>query len=432
MRLTATLAAGALVATAVTTLGLASPASAADPAAGPTLSWGVSPYLATKFASHTTSDGAGEDANGIVFGGGEGVADPVAGTFSLDYDGTVTYDYGVAGVSVTFSDPSVELHEAGDGVVTADVSWTGPSGSGTAHVPVTRFDEATWDDAALQATPDWAGVIPADSPAAAAAGIPAGKPVNGESWSPELLTALPSDVKAFFYSSGSNPASDALKAPAAFTAESTGGPAVVATTAYAAKAVTVDVSGTGFSAVTEPGDMGIYVGLAPSGGLPDTDSQEDMDKFADSEWVTPAQMPDGSWSVTLDPATSDLDFGADYSIYTWQAHTHSNPSQDTETPVDLDWSKLQTATKLKLDLAKAPTTKKGGTLAVDAGKATGKVTVALTRGKKAGLKKTATLENGRVNVALPKLAKGTWTATVAYPGGGAYKAAKKSLSFTVR
>ena len=171
--------------------------------------------------------------------------------------------------------------------------------------------------------------------------------------------------------------------------------------------------------------------MSPAGGMPG-DSQEDMDEFADAEWVTPAQMPDGSWSVTLDPATADLDFGTDYAIYTWQAHTHSNPSQDTETPVAIDWAKLKATVALKVVLAKKPTTTKGGKLAVDAGDATGKVTARLTKAGKAGPSRTARLRGGDATVALPKLATGRWKVTVRYAGDEQHRADVASLSFRVR
>lgn len=421
---------------------VAAPAGAAAPAAGQ-LAWEISQQFDDHLSTHELADGATEAEDGVItFPGGTGTLDPATGAGTVQYDGAVTgaFVMGVAQYQVTIAEPAVTVEEDGDGQITALVSASniasvmGPAAStDPKRVVVTTFDaDGGWPTGTLTATPHWAGVLP-EGPGSVALGIGSGKPVEGKAFAPSFLGQITPGVRAHFYGSGS--ASDPKKAPAAFTAAApavAADPQVTATTSYADAAVTIAVSGTGFTAVTQPGDMGIYVGLAPAGGMPG-DSQEDMDEFADAEWVTPAQMPDGSWSVTLDPSTADLKRGTDYAIYTWQAHTHSNPSQDTETPVTIDWSKLRAPVSLKVALTKKPTSAKAGKVAIDLGSGTtGKVLVTLRKGSKTEVDTSAKLRNGTAAVRLPKVAKGKHRLTVRYLGTPAFQPATKSLTFRVR
>jgi hypothetical protein len=129
------------------------------------------------------------------------------------------------------------------------------------------------------------------------------------------------------------------------TAHADGSPSVTSTISAASPTagVTYTVDGTGFTAVTNPGDAGVYVGLAPSGGLPDVSSPAGMSAFAGVAYVSPAGMPGGAFEAEVDAPTDKLDTGTSYSLYTWQAHTHSNTSQDTETPVTLPLAQLAAA-----------------------------------------------------------------------------------------
>lgn len=396
----------ALAALTLATAGLtglaAQPATAASDA---TLTWSFSDYLSRNvngvgFTSHEASGGATSTGDEVVFSGGEGTGSLAGGDLHLTYDGTVTYTWQP---SITFSNPEVVV-EGGNGKILADVSWAVPATGSADDVVLTTFDPATAvvTGDSFTATPRWADA--------------------GSSWSPELLAALPDIVDAYFHATGST--NDARKAPASFTSAATAqasGPAVAAQPAYAGGAVTIDVDGTGFTAVTQPGDMGVYAVLAPAGKFPETDDFEDQEKVADAEWISPAQMPDGSFSVTLDPPSNVLDPSKEYAVYTWQAHTHSNPSQDTETPVTIDWSKVGSASNLKV-------TSKPGKLLVSNGTAAGKVTVKLTKGKVSKAAK-ATMANGTATVKLPKLTKGTWKAKVTYvPSNAGYRPATKTLT----
>lgn len=204
------------------------------------------------------------------------------------------------------------------------------------------------------------------------------------------------------------------------------GPSVeVATidTSYAG-GLELSVSGTGFTAVTNPGDAGVYVGLAPSGGLPETDDQEDMDKFAAAAWVMPHQMADGTFTVDLVAPTDKLVRGTDYSVYTWQAHSHSNTTQDTETPVSIDWDALRAPTTVKGSVAEKPTSSTSGRLRVTvagaqgSGTPRGTIEVDLVRNGMVKDSLSKRLKGGRATLALPKLAKGEWRIKVRYLGSG--------------
>jgi len=446
----AILAAGAVASTSL--MFIAAPAQAADttPAAGAKFSWSFSDYLGSVFTGHEATGGAVVSGTGVVFGGGTGTGSVGAGTFDVKYQGSAAFEW--HGVTLTFSSPEVVV-AAGEGKVEADVAWAipaqGPSpaiNGSAADVVLTTFATAgaTWNATSLAATPRWAGVLPPNTPASAAAGMAAGKPVNGEAWAPELLTALPASTRGYFFSSGANPDSDAKKAPAAFTAEAPV-PTVAATPSYANQSVSIKADGTGFTGTdNNPGDDGVYVGLAPAGGLPATATQADMDKFIDAEWIPASALGTGSFSRTLSAAATALTKGTAYSVYTWRAHSHSSTSQDTETPVTIDWSKLtvapapplKAATTLTAKVAKKPTTAKGGTLAVTlkagGGKPAGKVTVKLTSKGKKAVTRTANAKNGKVSVKLPKLKAGTWKATVVYAGSDDFTSAKKVVSFKVK
>lgn len=392
----------------------AQPASAAD---DQTLQWGLSQYLNEHLTEQSFTDGATEAADGVVtFVGGVTSGD------TTTYRGSARYSF--AGLySFTFSDVALTVDDAGDGTIAADVAWTSPSGPGSlADVVVTTFStEDDASDGALTATPDWLGVAPANA-------YGAGKPVDGASWAVGFVSALPSTISPTFYASGSNPTSDAKKFPAAFTAAvdaQQAVPEVAVQSSYEGGSVLVEVDGTGFDGGTPPIDDGVYVALAPAGDFPETDDFEDQEKVADAEWVPAAAMLDGTFSVTLNPENQYLDPSKQYAVYTWQAHAHSNPSQDTETAVSIDWSKVGSASNLKV-------TAKPGKLLVANGTAAGKVTVKLTKGKVTKSAK-ATMTAGKATVKLPKLAKGTWKATATFaPSNAAYWSAKKSITLKVK
>jgi hypothetical protein len=101
------------------------------------------------------------------------------------------------------------------------------------------------------------------------------------------------------------------------------------------------------------------------------------------------------------------------------------------TPVTTPKVTLAKVRKVKSVVVKAPTVRKGGTYKVSisvpkgASAASGKVTIKLRKG---AVTKTVTgrLSRGAATVKLPKLAKGTWKVTIAWPGDARY--AKVSAS----
>ena len=440
-----TLAASAAV------VGLAAPAHA--DAAAPVLSWEISPRFDDHLSTHTLSDGASEDEDGVVsFPLVAADLDPATGAGTLTYDGSVKGAFAMMGTeyySVTLADPAVSVAEDGSGSLTAVVSAANAAsqqGEAAATDPtrvlVTTFADAAWTPTSglstLQATPDWAGVLPAGSPAALALGLSETQPVDGQSFAPEFLAQLTPGVRAHFYASGSGSGSDATKQPSAFAAEAAGPQVAVSTSSATPDALVLDVDGSGFTGVTNPGDDGVYVGLAPAGGLPDTDSQEDQDAFAAAAWVPAAQMTDGTIDVTLTADPADLDAQRDYSVYTWQAHAHSNTSQDTETEVAIDWAALglaDVASTTTVKVKKEPTTKRRGVILAkvtgEAGKATGKAVVTAKKGGKTK-KVTKAVTRGKARVTLPKLSRGKWKVVVVFKPSDTYARSTDRLTLKVR
>lgn len=444
-RLAAGLLAGALAATG---LGLATgaPAQADEPASS--LAWEVSSYFDTHLGTHTLDGGTTEDGDGVItFPGGSGTYNPDTGAGVVSYDGSVTGAF-VAGPTeyyrVTIAEPQVQTYADGSGRITAVVSASnietaqGPAASTSpTRVVVTTFTGG-WDDGTLAATPDWAGVLPADSAQATALGIGAGKPVDGKAFAPSFLGQVTPGVRALFYASGSG--SDPNKAPAGFTAH--GGAATPAVTARIAGAayeagVDVTVDGTGFSAATQPGDAGVYVGVAEAGGLPDVSSPAGMDGFVAATWVPASGVVDGAISAALNLPTQDLVRGTDYAVYTWQAHSHSTTSQDTQTALSIDWDALRAPATVSATLTKAPRPDRRGTLKATVkgpqgtAKPTGKVTVTVLHKGKQVKVLSARLDRGRTTFTLPKLDRGRVKLKVAYLGSKSSLPGRTTVRFKI-
>ncbi len=450
-------AALALVGGAFAVVTAAAPAQAV---AVPALNWQVSQQFKDHLSTRTLGDGATESADGVVaFPRGVGSYNPANGAATVAYQGSVKGAFVNAGTehySVTIEDPTVVVDGAGMGSISAVVSAANAAGMGNQasatepkRVVVTTFTATGgWKGETLSATPNWAGVLPAGSAEATALGIPTGQPVEGKAFAPSFLTQLTPGLRSHFYASGS--ASDPKKAPAALTA--TANP--ISTTASVTKAsaadgVSIAVAGSGFSALTNPGDQGVYVGLAPSGGLPNVSSQAGMGAFVASDWVAGTRISaSGTFASTLVAPTAKLDPTKSYSVYTWRAHTHSTVSQDTETAVTINWAALAkpavTTTKTQAKVKKKPTTKRAGKLVVkvsgaDAISGKAKVVVkGITGAKKASkkgpkkIKRTVAVKNGKAVVKLPKLAVGRYQVSVRFLGGSDVAASKGVTKFRVK
>ncbi len=456
LRRLAILAAGAMASTVLVGVADAAVPTAPTAATG-SFNWKVSTTFDTAFATHELAGGVTESADGVVsFPALSSTVDPVTGAGTVQYDGSVKGSFVFSGALqywVKIEDPAVTVDADGEGRITAQVSGWNLAGNGSpeestspARVVVTTFDAADrWSTRSIAATPDWAGVLAAGTPEATALGITtSGHPVDGKSFAPSFLAQVTSGVRPRFYATS---ATSDSKAPAPFTASyADAARSVAATPSYAAQSVSIKVDGAGFTRTdNNPGDNGVYVGLAPAGGLPSTSSQADMDKFAAAQWVTAAAIKGGGkFSTTLTAAAGVLKQGTAYSVYTWRAHSHSSTSQDTETPVTIDWSKLtappatpaKATTTASAKVTKKPTTAKGGALAVtlksSGGKPAGKVTIKLTSKGKKAVTKSAKAKAGKAVVKLPKLKAGTWKATVVYAGSDAFTSAKKVVTFKVK
>lgn len=344
-------AVGAMVASTVSLVG---PAAHADDPVGPTLQWKISDYVANtgpggQLSAHTTAEGASEGAGGVfTFPDGVGSYNPSNGTTAITYGGSVTVGKHYSDTqtyAVTIAHPRVVIDADGEGTLSADVSSAAVQGTASstdvARVTVATFDGSDATEAlegatgrqSFTAAPDWEGVLPADSEAATDLGIGAGKPVEGASFAPSFLQQVVPGVRAFFYQSS---AGQDTKAPAAFTAEA--GPIAVSydvTAADAATGLTLSVTGSGFTRDTMSGDAGVYVGIAESGGMPDVSNPANIALFAKAAYVP--SIAAGGFTTTMAVPRDKLDSAKSYSIYTWQAHTHSNATQDTETPLSIDF-----------------------------------------------------------------------------------------------
>ncbi|WGL51692.1 HtaA domain-containing protein [Nocardioides sp. BP30] len=344
-----------MVAAAVAAAGAAliapTPSAQAAESPGATFTWGVSGYVTAatgtfsfSMADFVGSEGATVDtaAKTATFSGGTGRTDLATHQTEVDYRGSLQFGY-TGRYLFHFTDPSIVIDAAGNGEIRADVDWSiagaTPVTGSKDDVTLTTFTSSgdAWDGYGLEATPAWTNAVPAGTSYATSSGT--ATPVDNASWSPELVDALPTSVSPFFYKSSSTASQD-LKAPAAFTATVPGPSVTVGTGTVADDAVTLPVTGAGFSPAVNAGDQGVYVGLAPSGGLPDVSSPDAIAGFAGANWVMPSSIVAGTFTSSVTVPRSKLDPAKSYSLYTWQAHSHSTTLQDTETPVAIDWSRL--------------------------------------------------------------------------------------------
>jgi len=338
--------------------GLAAPAHAAavGDVTGGDLSWSVSQTIEGFAGTRTVVGGATvDDATKVVtFSGGTGHVDTQTGAGTVTYQGSYTASNAPAGsdlYSVTWANPRVLVNADGTGAVYATVSsWVAEAYQASSGTPTGPTDDVkivgltdahftvSGASASLTATPDWAGVLEPGSQAATDLGLSATLPLDGKSFAPEFLGAIAKGIRAHFYVSGTDAssASNLKKQPTSLTATASfiPVPQVTVTKTPSTTGTLVTVDGTGFTAVVNPGDAGVYVAIAPSGGLPDVSTPEAMSNFlAEMDYVTPGRLATGAFTSALDVPSTEPVPGTAYSVYTWQAHAHSNTTQDTETPL---------------------------------------------------------------------------------------------------
>lgn len=423
----------------------------------PALTWEISPRFDDHLSTHVLGGGATESEEGAVTFP-DGVASAGAdGSLTLSYQGSVSGSFAMAGTTfytVTLADPQLTVDTAGEGSISAVVSASnaataqGPAAETTpARVPVVDFTVPEgWEpaDGLADVVPAWDSVLPAGSPGATALGIPEDRPVDGRSFTAEFLGQLTPGVRAHFYASGA--ASDATKQPSPFdagTAAAAAPQVSVATVAASHRdGLTLRVDGTGFTPVTNPGDAGVYVGLAEAGELPDTGSM-DTSAFAAVDWVTPARFTDGAWTSTLVAPTAALDPAKAYAVFTWQAHRHSNTTQDTQTPVAIDFSRLQppapgkATSRVVLKTQRTPTTTRAGRATVRvltrgaAARATGPVRLVLKKGSRTVRRASRPARPTNVAWALPRLARGGYKVVAVYRGSESTTASRAVVRFRV-
>ena len=371
----------AIVTTALAVGGLtviaAAPAEAAvtGSVTGGSFSWNVSAQAAAHFTTKTASGDATVANNVFTWSAGSGSVNAATGVTDLDYKGTAKLAFVNGGsefYSIRLTDPELTVDASGAGTIVADVAYDvvalGPNSpavtGSTSDVVIARFtnDDGATDDwtttsslASITDTPIATGFIaPGSQDAADVAFTDAELPLNSQSFTKDFLLALPSSLRSHFFASkagnGTPTASNPNKVPGAFTATAQLATATVdaeITSADFATGVTVSVNGDGFRGVTNFGDNGVYVAIAEAGGIPDF-GLEAMDDFIDAKYVPAASLASGAFARTLVAPSPDLDPTKEYSVYTWQAHAHSNTTQDTETPLDIDFEAIGPSVDLVL------------------------------------------------------------------------------------
>jgi hypothetical protein len=432
--LTGVLAVASLTVALVATTAAPAQALPTGGVAGGTATWGISTYINSanpgrpnprpeSYALPSTFDAATRFS---TWGTATGTVAPNASA-TLQFDGTTVNYASTSGSWLKIADPEVALDTDGNGTVTAMVSYGTAPGSNP--VP---YDDSTPTRASVRINV----FVLSGNTAAQRTSTSAQTTWTGltGAWSPDFIDFLDGDTGAGIagwpYSVTFTGAVDRLPSPITFSVN-TAVPDVDAaiTGSTFVDGVTLDVDGTGFRAVTTPGDAGVYVGLAESGGLPDVSTPAGMAAFAASAYVLPGQVVDGAFSKTLNAATEDLDSTKTYSIYTWQAHTHSNTTQDTVTPVAIDFSTLEPTAGVVTPGGSA--TKVYGATSTLTATVNGGGSVTLT-GVGASQTRDVASGGGTASFTVPAdLAVGSYTATFAYSGSGAVASASATKALTV-
>jgi hypothetical protein len=447
----ATLAAAIVIpTTAISVLVSATPASAGvtGTVEEGSATWGISAYLNSatfgrpnplpaQYAAPATFDATSRLSS---WGAGTGVVAP-DGSADLAFDGTSVNFAATGGGWLRLSDLEADLDPAGNGSVSAVVEYGLAPGvfpniaydpaqapiRGPQRVELVELVGNTAADAAVTpTTATWTGLdgtwsadftaFLAGDPAATPAIDPWAyaptvtndpvNPANGTAWNPTRTVA------PFTFSVATE------------TPEVTS--AVVSAASYSS-GLTVDVDGTGFRGVTNPGDGGVYVGIAPTGERPDVSDPANAALFAGASLVRANEIVDGVLDAQVVAPTEKLDPTEDYSIYTWQAHTYSNPGQDTETPIEIDWAALEQ--QPSATTATGPATKRYGATATITATVPGPGSVTLTG---IGADQTADVTDGSATFTVPAtLAVGSYQGVLTYSGGGDFLGSEATHALSV-
>ncbi len=433
-----------------------------DPRPVPVLKWKVSRIFdeGEQLRSHVLGDGATEAADGVItFPRGSGTFDEATGRTDLRFQGwveaTAYTATGAKHFSVRIEDPWIQIDTSGNGhvraVVTSVVYATEPGAEDTVNLPtrvvLTTFRAGTADwslnDAlySLTATPAWAGVVPPDTQATRELGFAPGTPVEGKAFNLQFLQHLTYPPRALFIASRT--AADPLKAPADFTVQAPDGrPGVVAkvTGSSYADGVEVSVDGFGFTSVTNHGqDDGIVVAIAEAGKYPNLTLAPT--EIVAQVRVPPEDMLENDWSVELNAASTALANNKQYAVYTWQSPNRSNTTQDTETPLVIDFSTLNprsaksSTTTTNAVIKRQPTTQRFGTLRVKV-RASGARPVGRVKVKMVGpglRRVTSKQVRGRaVTLRMPKTTRGSYQVVATFEPAGELTGSRDLVRFRVR
>lgn len=455
----------ATIATALVASGLglaaAAPANAAVTGAvtGYSLSWGfqtgangwkieadgadlIDGSLSTvKFPSGSIA--AYQISKGFRLTGGQGSIDPATKVGTVDFDSTIKYYPQWSYAEALPDQPWLELSEF---ELTTE---SGMRGSLTAVVDLHKSDGAdlvtptrvaiaefgittltvTGADVVLQsAAPDWDDVVPAGtysqntSAECTASGCT-------DSWPKAFVDLLRTptipggDWSAYFYRSGTT-AGNTAKVPVALSLSSElATPSVEASIASASPkaGVKIAVSGDGFRGVTNGGDAGIYVGIAAVGGLPDVSTPGAVAGFAGASYVPASALASGTFATTVTVPRAKVVDGTPYAVYTWQAHGHSNTSQDTETAIDVSFASVQWKTTTIAIAPSSPTATVGSSVMLNSIVPIGATgTVEFFDG--ANSLGSAPVASGSASLAAAALVVGEHSLTASYSGDDFYPA----------
>ena len=349
--------------------------------------------------------------------------------------------------AVTLADPRVEVDADGTGTLTAVVSGETPSplsvllpvlpGPTTtpARVPVATFrvtaeDWSTTDGVAtLGTTPDWSTV--------------------GRAFPSAFLGQLTPESRDHFRAVGEDPAQD-VKAPARLTATALhvpapepepepeecqplpAAPSVEVSRLATTSGETYRVVGRGFRAESCPGDSGVYVGIAEGDVLPDVAERENTEQFLAVDWVSPSRIVDGGFTSTLSLPDGAPEGTA--SVFTWQAHTHSNTSQDTVTALPRAAAE-PAPTTTTLRVLKKPRAGERGAVRVlvtaDA-PASGRVALTVRQSGRVETHRATLRSGGKVKLRLDRASEGRLVAIATYEGDEDHDRSKDRVRFRVR
>lgn len=429
--------------------------------------------------------------NAVKFTAGTGTADPQTGEVDLAWTGSYTvnaYPPVYNAPNEIYSDPELTLDAEGSGELTMkfalgagqDMEGNPTPAQDFGRLTLMTFSDGAVDETGLgtfRATPDYQGVevtVPSAELQQNRSCTTAGGATGWwGAWPSTFVNALPSSVRAHFYSTGCGGNQDLKSALPVDVDLGVSEPepeqaqvSVSQTTLAAEGTHQVTVTGSGFDPALATGTRpplngkpaGTYIVFGkfaeawrPSAGASSAtrvnSSQkwavlaEDMNTIGGPNAGAVELEADGTFTatVTVDKAAIDAKATAAdltrYGIYTYAAGGATQALYETYTPITFT-AKPEPKPEPKptpsatVALAKKPNAKgkKGSVTITSTGLAGQQVTVVVKqtkpkpKTKKAKKKAVRTIPvsidaSGTTTVALPKLAKGTYKVTVTYPGG---------------